>query len=283
MFSSERDVSIDSELMRMLAVVIYAVRPLSMQELCVVIDAWDPEWAIERRVSSERQENLEQKLLSWSQGLLDVQSGLVVFVPRSAREHAKNFLLPKFNNAPPDGEIVILEACLLYLQHMQEEMERHCHDTESELSYAGNAFVENSPFLHYAVTFWVLHGICLQRKIEPYLFEKKIQRMHRSHFKTWKFYFISARESSEGDTARQEVESYFLARGWAVHTPIEGFLSRKVYSLYHFTNLNIKARNAGLDTSIKVPLQTIESHKDIIHYHTKFHRGVGGKDTRLLT
>ena len=218
---SKRDISDDSEFMRMFAAVIYAVRPLSMQEICVVVDAWDPEWKIEWGVSSERQDDLEQKLLTWSQGLLDVQSGLVKFVSRSAREHVKKFLVPQFRNAPPDGDMIILRACLLYLQHMHEEMERHCHDTDSELSGPWYAFVENLPFLHYAVTFWVLHGIRLQRKIEPHLFEMEIQRMHRNHFEYWKFYFMSARESSEGNTAQQEVEGYLLARFSGVATPIE--------------------------------------------------------------
>ena len=239
MVLSKIDTSDDPQCLQMMAVVLFAVRPLSMQEICLVVDICDPA-SIKREITIERQERLESKLLISSRGLLSVQSGLVMFVHASAHEHVKSIFMSRLDNAHPDGDMVLLRACLLYLQQPQKKMKRYFPDTElehplnqlgkkmkryfrdtnPEPSKTGNT-VMVLPFFRYAVTYWVLHGTHARRRIDSHLFEREIQSMDGRDFETWKSYFSTLREGSEGDTAQQEVESYFLARVRAVTTPIE--------------------------------------------------------------
>ena len=206
----------DLQCLQMMAVVLFAVRPLAMQEICLIVDICDPA-AIEREISIERQSRLESNFLAFSRGLLFVQSGLVMFIHASAHEHVKKIFMSRLGNGHPDGEMILLRACLLYFK-ARKEREHYELPTildPPEIRDGG------LPFFRYAVTYWVLHGMRLQRRIDPQVFEREIQSMGGSHFESWKSYFLSVREGSEGNTAQQEVESYFLARIPVVTTPIE--------------------------------------------------------------
>ena len=153
--------------------------------------------------------NLE--LLTWSQGLLSVQLGLFMFINNSAHEYVNNPFMPRRGNARFDGDMIILRAYLLYLSKLQEQMEKDCGDTNPELSDAEDALSRRLPFFRYAINNWVLHGIRLQRKIDPL----------SSHFEISKSDFPSMRESSGGNTAQQELEGYFLHRFSGAATLIE--------------------------------------------------------------
>ena len=217
---SKIDMSDDHQYLQMMAVVLSAVRPLYMQEICLIVDAWDETLSNGRKLTIRRQEKLESELLAWSRGLLSVQSGLVVFVHVSAYEHVKNSVMSRLGKSHHNGDHIILRACLLHLKKSQEKMKRYCGVTDPELSHTG-AVMGGIPFFRYAVTYWVQHGIRTQRKIDPRLFETEFESMHESQFETWKYYFSYMRETSEGNTAQQEVESYFSASVHAVTAPIK--------------------------------------------------------------
>ena len=212
----------DSEYVQMMAIVLCAARPLSVRELCIVFDTCNPASSITKTVSIDQKKRLERKLFDWSKGYLCVHNGLVMFSHVSVHQFVMaKFSMSKLGHASPDGDMIILRACLLYIQESQEELEQHCLDFDSEFLDAGNAVFKDLPFFSYAVTYWVLHGIRLQKRVESHAFEMAIQQMQITQFARWKYYFFSIRESSEGNLAQQEVESYFLAKYPAVATPIE--------------------------------------------------------------
>ena len=206
------DMSYHHQLLQMMAVTLFAVRPLTMQEFRLVVDISDPVSSFDSESTSKRQERRERKLLTWSQGLLSVQFGLAIFINTLAHGYVKNPFMSRRVNSGLDGDMMVLRAYLLYLQKLQEQMEKCCCDTNPELSHAEDALLWRFPFFRYAIPFSVLDGISVRRRIDPCLFDMENPRMHGSHFEVWKSRFRPTKESLEGHMTQQEVKSYFLAR-----------------------------------------------------------------------
>ena len=127
---------------------------------------------------SQRQKRRESKLLTWSQGLLSVQLGLVIFINTSAYRYVKNSFISRRGNARFDGEMMILRAYLLYLPKLQEQMEKCRRDTDPELEDAEDALLNRLPFFRYAVPYWMLHGGRVQRSIDFPLMDRETENMH---------------------------------------------------------------------------------------------------------